>query len=176
MGFNTEAAQGGNIVPRFKFERVGDGFKMTITDVSDDVVLDDIDDKTKVVRGQSKFVAISGTVIAAKGGEVEDGDAGAVVTDTPAGEERSILTQYQYKKAGASDFTSWPKPMTKAIGAAMADAKVDELQVGGVLSIKFNKLGDRNAENPSWNRPKFYEATYEPPAKSTKAFNDSEPF
>jgi hypothetical protein len=176
MAFNAETAQGGNVVPRFKFERVGDAMKITITDINDDIVLDDVDDKTKVVRGEAKFVAIAGTVIAARGGEVEDGTEGSIVTDTPTGEERSLLTQYQYRKAGASDFTKWPKPMTKAIGKAMADAKVSELAVGGILSIKFDALGDRNADNPSWNRPKFYVATYEPPAKSTSAFGDTDDF
>ena len=164
MGFDPFKAQQ-DIVPSFKFQRVGDGMRLTITDLDDTLELDDKEKDT--LRGVGRYLVIKGEVIAATGGNVDpDTDE---VTDVAKGESRSILAQYEYKAVGKESFTSRPAIIAKAIAAAITASGAKSLEVGGELKIKHHELGKRNAENPSWNRPKFYEASYTPPAKSSSA-------
>ncbi len=164
MPFDPYKAQQ-DIAPTFAFERVGDGVKMLITDVDDTVEFDDTE--KGVVRGRGRYLAIKGEVLACKGGN-KDKETDAV-TDVAVGEIRSVLAQYEYKKADAELFSAYPKPIAKAIAKAITAAGATSIAVGGELSVKHNELGKRNADNPSWSRPKLYEATYTPPAKSTTA-------
>jgi hypothetical protein len=172
MAFDPNKAQA-EIVPSFKFERIGDGFKMRVTDVSDDL---ELDDKEKdVLRGTGRYLVIKGEILAAVGGNKDEDDN---VTDVPTGEWRSILCQYEYKAVGKDSYTSKPAIITKAVAKAITEAGATSITVGGELIVKHHELGKRNAENPSWNRPKFYTASYTPPAKSVNvaAIDTEAPF
>jgi hypothetical protein len=162
MAFDPIKAQQ-DIAPSFVFERVGDGLKMLITDIDDTLELEDSD--KGVVRGTSKFLAIKGEVLACTGGaKNKETDE---VTDVPTGEVRSVLAQYEYKGIGKDTFSPYPKPIAKAIAKAITTSGARTIEVGGELRIKHHELGKRNADNPSWNRPKLYEATYTPPVKAS---------
>ncbi len=164
MGFNVDKGAR-DMVPGFKFMRVGDRIKFRITDLDDSVEIEDKDKGT--VRGTGKFLAIQGEVIKAVGGVLDDNDD--VIGDVEAGGIRSILAGYQYKELGSTEWKDKYAIISKAIAKAVTTAKASNLEVGGELDIHHHELGKRNAENPSWNRPKFYEAKYTPPAKSSGA-------
>jgi hypothetical protein len=163
-GFNVDKGAR-DMVPGFKFMRIGDRIKFRITDLDDSV---EIEDKDKgVVRGTAMFLAIQGEVIKAVGGVLDDNDD--VIGDVEAGEIRSILAGYKYRDLGSTEWKDKYSIISKAIAKAVTTAKASNLEVGGELDIHHHELGKRNAENPSWNRPKFYEAKYTPPAKSSGA-------
>ena len=164
MGFDANKAQQ-DIVPSFKFSRVGDGVKLLITDIDEDVTIDDKFDGT--LKGVGRFLAIKGEVLAAVGGNVNpETDE---VTDVAVGESRSVLAQYEYKPTGSDSYSQRYSIIAKAIGKAIVESGATSLQVGGELIVKHSELGKRNTENPSWSRPKLYTASYTPPAKGSAA-------
>ena len=169
MAFNVDKAAR-DMVSGFKFKRVGDKVRMRITDIDEGI---EIDDKDK--GGTGVFIAVQGEVIKAVGGNVDDDDN---VTDVEPGEIRSILLQVAFRPYGKDVDQEKYSIIAKAIAKAVKAGGGNAIEVGAELVVHHHELGKRTAENPSWSRPKFYEATYTPPAKSVAvaSFGDSEPF
>lgn len=167
MGFDPDSATRAS-APGFKFLRLKDGVELTITAVDDPV------ESTTDDGEIDKNLVVTGTVVRAKGGSGDKDDLDSV-TDVAAGDEVSVWARYE------RDGRRYADGKAKAIGQALIDAKARELLPGGTLTISFAELGPKNANNPSWSRPKKFKATYiAPPAGFGKAIadfdTDEEPF
>jgi hypothetical protein len=142
-------------VPSFKFGKIGDGFKLTITDVSDDV--ETINSENGVTIKDTNLVLV-GTIQMAQGGDRDDKDS--PTTDTPIGEERSIWLRYR------RDSKPSAAPITTACALALKMSGADTFQPGGVLSVRHTEVGNKPT-NPAHSRAKLFKATYEPPTRAT---------
>lgn len=138
-------------VPAFKFGAVGDGFKLTINDVNDDVEMPNDD------GGTDLNLVLVGTIEAAKGGDREDRDS--PTTDTPAGEQRAIWLRYRRNQNPAA------APITTACAQALKEAGATSFAIGGTLTVRHTELGQK-PKNPAHSRARLFKATYTPPPKT----------
>lgn len=143
MPFDPTQASRPKALP-FKFGPVGDGFKIRITDVSDDV-------RTQNEGRDETSLVLLGDVLAAKGGDREDKDD--PTTDTPVGEQRAVWLRYE----------PYATTITTACALALKEVGAKAFEVGGILSCRHTELG-RKQTDPKKSRAKLYKATYERPA------------
>lgn len=139
-------------VPTFKFGTIGDGFKMTLTDVTDDV------DTKNDDGGTDTHLVLVGTIETAKGGDRQDPeDKDSPIIDTPVGESRSLWLRYR------RDGKSAPAPLTTALALALKASGASSFQPGGTLAVQHTELGKKPSD-ARHSRAKLYTAKYEPPA------------
>jgi len=165
MPFDIEAATRPKTAS-FKFTKLGDKVKYRITDVQDEVILDN--DR----GGKDHSIVLTIEVLAAKGGDSHKDDETdeVIVTDTPAGEIRSLWLRYKQSDANTPLRDSYA-PITRALAAAVKEAGGKAIEVGAEGVLTFSELG-KKPDNPLHSRAKLFTATYTPPVKGSSVALD----